>query len=163
MKSSEPEEMITNQEVSSTEMDVYVFPASFAQQRLWFLDQLVDNKALYNMPAALRLRGQLDVAAMEQSLAEIVARHEAWRTTLEVIDEELMQLIHAEGTVTLPVIDLQAVDAAVREQEVTRLANEEAQFVFDLVRGPLLRTTLLKVNEQEHVLLVTMHHIISDG
>ena len=163
MKSSEPEEMLTNQEDTSMEMDVYVFPASFAQQRLWFLDQLVDNKALYNMPAALRLRGQLDVEAMEQSLVEIVARHEALRTTFEVIDEELMQLIHAEGTVALPLIDLQAVDATVREQEITRLANEEAQFAFDLVRGPLLRTTLLKVDEQEHVLLVTMHHIISDG
>ncbi|WP_254623733.1 non-ribosomal peptide synthase/polyketide synthase [Myxococcus sp. CA033] len=138
-------------------------PLSFAQQRLWFIDQLEPASALYNMPSALRLVGDLDVAALEHSISDVVERHEALRTTFASREGEPVQHIHPAAPVTLPVVDLSTLPSAEREAEVLRLAREEALTPFDLATGPLFRVTLLRVEAREHVLLSTMHHIVSDG
>jgi amino acid adenylation domain-containing protein len=138
-------------------------PLSFAQQRLWFLDQLEPSRAAYNIPFGLRLRGRLEVAVLSRVLSEVVRRHEALRTTFETVDGEPVQIIAPVEPVLLPVVDVQALPAAVREIESVRLGREEARTPFDLSRGPLLRQLLLAVDRDEHVVLVTMHHIISDG
>ncbi|MEA2175937.1 MAG: hypothetical protein QOD00_3529, partial [Blastocatellia bacterium] len=139
------------------------FPLSFAQQRLWFLDQLEPGSPIYNIPAAVRLNGSLKIAALESGFNEIIRRHEALRTTFSALDGEPIQLIAPALTLSLPVVDLSAFESSEREAEVQRLAREEARRPFDLARGPLVRATLLRLCEEEHVLLLTMHHIISDG
>ena len=138
-------------------------PLSFAQERLWFLDQLEPGNPFYNTPLALRLRGPLDTDALERSLNEVVRRHEALRTTFATADGQPVQLIAPSLTILLPVLDLRPLAEVERSAEVKRLADEEAQRVFDLARGPLLRATLLRLGQEEHVILLTMHHIISDG
>ena len=143
--------------------DVFIFPMSFSQQRLWFLDQLEPNSASYNIPAALRLTGRLNVEALKQSLNEIVARHEVLRTTFATMDEEPVQVVAPMQEGDLSVVNLEPLPAEERETTVQRLADEEAQRPFDLRHGPLLRVTLLRLSDESHVLLVTMHHIISDG
>ena len=139
--------------------DVYVFPASFAQQRLWFLDQFDPGSPLYNIFAAVQLEGALNVSALERALAEMVARHESLRTTFAVMEGEPVQVINPSLQVPLMRIDLQGE----REDEAHRQANAEAQLPFDLTQGPLLRVKLLTLDSSDHVLLLTMHHIISDG
>ncbi len=143
--------------------DTNTFPLSFAQQRLWFLDQLEPGSPMYNIPSAVRLSGRLDVPVLEQSLNEIVRRHEALRTTFSSKNGQPVQVIAPKLELTLPVIDLRHLPESEREGEVQRLANEEAQRPFDLSRGPLLRTCLLRLADEGHVALLTMHHIISDG
>ncbi|HET6975216.1 MAG TPA: amino acid adenylation domain-containing protein [Pyrinomonadaceae bacterium] len=138
-------------------------PLSFAQQRLWFLDQLEPGNPLYNTPGALRLKGTLDVAAFEQALSEIVRRHETLRTTFDVSDGTPIQIISAPRPLAIPLIDLSELTEIDREREARRLLRKEAQHRFDLSHGPLLRATLLRLLEDEHLLLFTMHHIISDG
>jgi amino acid adenylation domain-containing protein len=138
-------------------------PLSFAQQRLWFIDQLEPNSSLYNIPAALRLTGQLDIPALEQTLSEVVRRHEVLRTTFAEIDGEPVQIIHEAQELALPVVKLSGLTEDEREAEVRRLSKVEAQTPFDLSAGPLLRVSLLKLADDEHVLLFTLHHIISDG
>jgi len=149
--------------MAATEKEVFVFPASFAQQRLWFLDQLEPGSHLYNIPQAIRLSGALKTEALRQSLAAIVARHESLRTTFALIDGAVSQLIAERQAVEMPVTDLSDLPEAEREAEVERLAQAEAQRPFDLSRGPLLRASLLRLGAEEHVLLLTMHHIASDG
>ena len=136
---------------------------SFAQQRLWFFDQLEPGLPAYNIPAAIRLKGPLDLAALERSLNEIVERHESLRTTFGKVAGQPTQVIAPALTIKLPVIDLRALPAIERETEMRRLSAAEAQRPFDLSRGPLLRATLLRLGDQEHVGLLTMHHIVSDG
>jgi len=143
--------------------DTNAFPLSFAQRRLWFLDQLEPNSPLYNIASAVRLTGALNVTALEQSLNQIVRRHESLRTTFVAKDGHPVQVIAPELTVPLPVVDLHSLSEAEREAEALQLAIEEAQRPFDLAKGPLLRTTLLRLDEEDHILLLTMHHIISDG
>jgi len=138
-------------------------PLSFAQQRLWFLDQLEPDSPFYTMPAALRLEGPLDVGALSRSLAEIVRRHEALRTTFPTVDGQGRQRIAEAWTLSLPVLDLTAEPPEAREAEVRRLAEQEARRPFSLSQGPLVRAALIRLAEQSHVLLWTMHHIISDG
>ena len=138
-------------------------PLSFAQQRLWFLHQLEPASAVYNMPAAVRLSGSLNIAALEATLTEIVRRHESLRTTFAYAGEQPCQVIHAAESWSLSVIDVSELAESERGAEVSRLADEEARRPFDLQAGPLLRTTLVKTTEADHVLLWTMHHIISDG
>jgi len=146
-------------------------PLSFAQQRLWFLHQLEPGSTAYNVPSAHRLRGPLDVAALEQALREVARRHEALRTTFASAAGEPRQVIAAEPGLRLAVVDLAHLPAAAREAEARRLAREEAARPFDLGRGPLWRATLLRLGghelgegqSQEHGLLLTMHHIVSDG
>jgi amino acid adenylation domain-containing protein/non-ribosomal peptide synthase protein (TIGR01720 family) len=136
-------------------------PLSYAQQRLWLLTELQPDTNAYHIPGAIRLEGVLDVPALHEALNEIVRRHEILRTTFVKVDGNLVQQIEPATEHSLPVVDL--TDAADREAEVRRHAAEEASRPFDLVRGPLLRTTLLRFEETDHVLLFTMHHIISDG
>ncbi|RKH77400.1 amino acid adenylation domain-containing protein, partial [Corallococcus sp. AB045] len=138
-------------------------PLSFAQQRLWFLDQLVPDDASYNLPVALRLLGRLDVEALRRAFEALVTRHEALRTTFFEEEGQPFQRIHAPATWALPVEDLSGLEESAREAETLRLAAHEARRSFHLVHGPLLRTALLRLAEETHVLLVTMHHIVSDG
>ncbi len=138
-------------------------PLSFAQQRLWFLDRLEPGSAAYNIPAALRLRGALDVAALGRVLGEVVRRHESLRTTFAEAAGGPVQVVHEAVPVALPVVDLCAGAAAEREAAVLRLAGEEARRPFHLAAGPLLRAALLRLADEEWVLLFTMHHAVSDG
>ena len=138
-------------------------PLSFAQQRLWFLDQLEPNNPAYNMPTVVRLEGALDLSALERSFSELSRRHESLRTTFRGDPDGAIQLISPAAPHPLPVMDLTGVPEGEREAEARRLAIAEVQVPFDLARGPLLRTRLLRLGEREHVLLLTMHHIISDG
>ncbi|MFB3092706.1 MAG: condensation domain-containing protein, partial [Dehalococcoidia bacterium] len=138
-------------------------PLSFAQQRLWFLEQWEPNSSIYNVPVALRLTGPLNVAALEQSLNEISRRHEALRTTFSVVDGQPAQVIAPKLNLTLPVLDLRELTEIERDAEVQRLVVEEAQAPFDLAQGPLLRASLLRLGQEEHVLMLTMHHVVSDG
>ncbi|HLL48423.1 MAG TPA: amino acid adenylation domain-containing protein, partial [Longimicrobiaceae bacterium] len=136
-------------------------PLSFAQQRLWVVDRLDPGSAAYNMPSALRLRGALDVAALQASLDELVRRHETLRTTFAERDGAPVQIIHPPAPVPLAELDLQGVPEAKREAE--RLAVEDAMRPFDLARGPLLRSTLIRLAEDDHVLCFNLHHVVSDG
>ena len=138
-------------------------PLSFAQQRLWFLDQLDPGSPVYNIPASIRVRGLLNAAALEQSFNEIVRRHEALRTTFAVVDGSSVQVIAPTMTVSLPIVDLSELTQTEREAQALRLATEEAQRPFDLTRGPLVRVSLLRLHDEDHILLLTMHHIVSDG
>ncbi|HST62951.1 MAG TPA: amino acid adenylation domain-containing protein, partial [Longimicrobium sp.] len=138
-------------------------PLSFAQERLWFLDQLEAQSAFYNIPAALRLTGALDAGALERALGEIVRRHEALRTTFAAYGGIPVQVIAPFAGFALPMEDLSALDGAAREAETRRRTDEEARRPFDLATGPLFRASLLRLADDEHVLLLCMHHVVSDG
>jgi Condensation domain len=138
-------------------------PLSFAQQRLWFLDQLTPGSATYNIPAVIRLEGRLDVDALARSLDAIISRHEVLRSTFPAVDGNPVQVIAAAAQIKLARVNLQALPAAEREAAAQKLAREEALRPFDLAEGPLLRVALLQLDEQVHIALLTMHHIISDG
>ncbi|HEY0022716.1 MAG TPA: non-ribosomal peptide synthase/polyketide synthase [Longimicrobium sp.] len=138
-------------------------PLSFAQERLWFIDRLEPGSATYTIPAAWRLGGALDEAALERALGEIVRRHESLRTVFAEADDSPVQVIAPFGGFTLPVEDLSALGEAEREAAVRRLAGEEARRPFDLSAGPLFRAALLRLGDEAHVLLISMHHIVSDG
>ncbi len=136
---------------------------SFAQERLWFLDQLVPNSVAYLIPVVIRLTGPLDIAALQQTFTEIIRRHESLRTSFSVVDSRPVQNIHAPQVFDLPVLDLSHLAPDEREQMVQRLAIEEGNLTFDLRVAPLLRARLLRLAVEEHLLLLTMHHIVSDG
>ena len=136
---------------------------SFAQQSLWLLDQLDPGNPAYNIPSALQLIGQLNVPVLGSALSEIERRHEALRTTFSSVDGQPRQVIHPTEFLQLPLIDLRELAPAERQAEATRLIAEEALRSFDLSRGPLFRASLLRLEERKHVLVLTMHHIISDG
>ncbi|MGB8508751.1 MAG: amino acid adenylation domain-containing protein, partial [Pyrinomonadaceae bacterium] len=139
------------------------FDLSFAQQRLWFLDQIEPGNAFYNVPGAVRLRGNLNVRALERTLAEIVRRHDALRTTFEFVEGRPVQIVAPAQELKLPLVNLSALPEAERETEALRMAQEEARRTFDLSKGPLLRLTLLRLADDEHMLLLMTHHIVSDG
>jgi amino acid adenylation domain-containing protein len=144
--------------------EVFVFPLSFAQRRLWFLHQLEPAGAAYNMPFASRLTGRLNTPALEAAFNEIVARHEILRTNFEVLDGEPAQVVGAaERRLVQPLIDLSHMAYAEREAELRRLASEESGKPFDLTADALLRVVLVRMKEEEHILLVTLHHIVADG
>jgi len=136
---------------------------SFAQQRLWFVDQLAPNSPFYNVPDAVRLKGRLELEVLERVINEIVRRHEILRTRIEVEDYEPTQVIDEWESRRLEVEDLTGLTPEDREAETRRMVREEARTGFDLSRGPLLRVKILKLGEEEHVALITMHHIVSDG
>ncbi|WP_442947635.1 amino acid adenylation domain-containing protein [Nostoc sp.] len=138
-------------------------PLSYAQQRLWFLDQFEPNSPFYNIPMALRLVGNLNQAALEQSLQEIIHRHEALRTNFITVDGKPSQIIQTETNWTVSVVDLKYLSTT--EQEITsqQLAQQQVTQPFDLAKGTLIRATLVVLSETEHVLLVCMHHVVSDG
>ena len=138
-------------------------PLSFGQQRMWFLYQLDPTNTLYNIPIALRLTGQLDLEVLERTLREIIRRHEALRTTFKMIDGRPVQVISCEQSLNLSMLDMSALPEGERGERVYQLAAEEAQRPFDLAQGPLMRVGLIRLGADEHVLLFTMHHIVSDG
>ncbi len=137
-------------------------PLSFAQQRLWFIDQL-EGGSRYNVPQAFRLRGPLDLGALESGLQTIVARHESLRTHFVQTQGDAEQVIAPELRIVLPLDDLSDLGEAARQEAVRAAIRREGDDPFDLCRGPLLRLRLLKLGEQEHILLRTLHHIVADG
>ncbi len=143
--------------------DVFVFPASSAQRRLWFVDQLDPGSSLYNVLETFELRGPLNVASLEQALEAIVERHEILRTTFTDDRGEPEQVIHPHATVELRTVDLCHLPESEREDEAAKLARGEARRPFDLGQGPLLRPVLLRLGDERHVLLVATHHIVFDG
>ncbi len=136
---------------------------SYAQERLWFLDQLRPGSPDYNLPGGTRIGGRLEVGAWEQAINEIVRRHEALRTTFSSAGGKPVQVIHPSRWTALPVIDLCGLEAGLREQEMERMAREQWFRPFDLEKGPLVRVSLWRMGREEHVMLYTLHHIISDG
>ena len=138
-------------------------PLSFAQQRLWFLDQLVPNNPFYNVPAALRLTGALNLTALQQTFNEIVRRHEALRTTLALVSGQPVQRIAAAFHLPIHVVDLRNLPKESRQNEANRLTAAEAQRSFNLSTDLLLRVTLLQLDDAEYLLMLNMHHIVSDG
>ncbi len=138
-------------------------PVSFAQQRLWFLARLEPASFAYNLAGALRFAGSLDVASLAAALTAIVCRHESLRTTFGEEDGEPLQVIAEPAAFPLPVVDLASLPAAEREEETRRIAAAEARRPYDLALGPLVRSTLVRLGEREHDLLIGMHHVVSDG
>jgi hypothetical protein len=140
----------------------YFAAASFGQQRLWMVDQLLSDKSAYNDPRAVRLTGPLDVRALEAALCEIVRRHDVLRTSFALVDGELRQVVAPASAQVLQVEDLSGLAANEREACARRLAKAEAALPFDLARGPLIRIRVLRLAVEEHWLLVTQHHVITD-
>jgi alpha-ketoglutarate-dependent taurine dioxygenase len=136
---------------------------SFAQQRLWFIDQFEPSTPAYNIPAAVRIRSALNVEAFRRSMDEIVRRHDSLRTTFAAVGGEPVQVVSPHTEFEMPLFDLRALPEAERAAETKRLVKEEAYLPFDLSAGPLVRVKLLWLEEEQYVLLLTMHHIVSDG
>nr|ASV46658.1 hypothetical protein [uncultured bacterium] len=143
--------------------DLEPAPLSFSQQRLWLLDRLDPGSPVYNVPAVVRLSGALDRGALHRALEEIVRRHDALRTTVGMRDGEPVQVVAPAGPVPLPLDDLTAAGDGGRSAGLAEVEREEARRPFDLARGPLFRARLVRVAEDDHVLLLTMHHVVADG
>ncbi|MBZ5494708.1 MAG: amino acid adenylation domain-containing protein, partial [Acidobacteriia bacterium] len=138
-------------------------PLSYGQQRLWFIDQLEGGSTEYNMVEALRLKGVVKAEALERAINTIVERHESLRTHFEVVEDEAVQVIEGRGIIRLEQRDLSGMKGEEQAEALRAAMETEVEEKFDLSRGPLLRVKLLKLGEEEHVLLRTMHHIVSDG
>lgn len=147
----------------SEEAEVFVFPTSFAQQRLWFFDQLAPANPFYNVSTALRLTGSFNFTALKKAFNEIVRRHETLRTTFVLVDQQPVQVIAPSLTIPLPLIDLRNFDSQERDTQVQQILNQEVQRPFNLTTGPLLRVKLLQTDETEYLLLLNLHHIVADG
>ena len=140
-----------------------MFPASFAQERLWFLDQFEPGGFAYNISSTLRLRGNLNVQALSQSIAELVCRHETLRTSFVTVNGSPHQSIASELSIPLPLVDLSALAPDKQAMLAQRIVKEEARNPFDLSQRPLLRATLIRLHGEEHIIVLVMHHIISDA
>lgn len=143
--------------------ETYVFPTSFAQQRLWFLEQIEPQGATYNISHSYRLRGPLDLSLFERAVNRVIERHESLRTTFTSNEGTPYQVIHSRLTIPLFLVDLTNMAEADRENEALRRATAEERRPFDLEQGPLLRVNLYRLDGQLHLLLIVMHHIVSDG
>lgn len=154
---------LSNSVILPRTRDTNVFPLSFAQQRLWFLDQLEPGGSVYNIPDTHYFDGPINLDALERSLSELIRRHEVLRTTFQSRNGEPVQVIAEPQPQKLEVVDLSHLPESEREAEAQRMADEEAERPFDLARGPLFRFRLLRLAEANHILLLNMHHIISDG
>jgi amino acid adenylation domain-containing protein len=139
------------------------YPLSFPQERLWFLDQFDPGTPAFNIPAVVRLQGKLDVPVLRWSLDQVVARHETLRTRFRALGEVGVQEVLPPFSVPMPVADLSGLPAAARQSEEQRLALAEANHSFPIASGPLLRTLLVRSGPDEHVLILIVHHIVSDG
>ncbi len=142
---------------------VHVFPCSFQQQRFWVLDQINPGAAVYTMPAAYKLRGALDPAALEAALDRVVDRHESLRTVFRLEGEAPVQVVRAHERMVLPVTDLRARPTAEREEAAAAAYQEMVNRPFDLAKGPLLRASLFRLEESEWILAIVVHHIAADG
>ncbi len=138
-------------------------PMSFAQQRIWFFDRLQPAETIYNVAGAARLRGRLDVAVLKRCLEEVVRRHEVLRTTYLAMENRPVQRVRPPGEVALPVVDLRDLTPQARAAAVEQRCDAEVKRPFDLERGPMLRPMLLRVADDEHLLLLSQHHIATDG
>jgi amino acid adenylation domain-containing protein len=145
------------------EDEVFAFPLSFAQQRLWVLDRLEPNSSVYNIPIPLRLKGPLNVPALRNSLSAILRRHEVLHATFAEQDDAPVQIVAPPKPISLRFTDVCELPFEQREEKARQLAREDARTPFDLTRGPLFRAWLLKLAEQDHVLLLNAHHIVFDG
>src|SRR3984893_16583625 len=144
-------------------MNREAFPASFAQQRLWFLDQFEPGTAAYNLPRVFRISGPLNVDVLTRAFHAVVQRHASLRTVFDSVDGEARQVVLSDLDVKVPIIDLTETPEEERESEALRLASEEGKKPFDLRQGPLLRTLLVRLGPETWILVLVMHHIISDG
>src|SRR6185295_3080388 len=138
-------------------------PLSYPQQRLWYLDQLSPNGAFYNIAQGYYLKGPLNLQALEQSLNQIIQRHEVLRTSIHLIESAPAQVISPRLCLPLPVLDLSGLAAEHQQESVARQASELASRGFELSQPPLLRAMVMRLSESEHVLAMSLHHIISDG
>src|SRR5262249_27426384 len=138
-------------------------PPSSAQRRLWFLDQLYPHSCVYNVPRVFRLNGQLNLRALQQALTSIVERHEILRTNFKLVDEEPIQFVREKGGVTASLVDLTSFPAVEREAKAQQLVETEVQRPFDLLADLMLRATVLRLQKDEHILVLMSHHIASDG
>jgi amino acid adenylation domain-containing protein len=138
-------------------------PLSFAQERLWFIEQMEPGSALFNVPIAMRIKGRLDAAALEKSFQAIIRRHEVLRTNFVTREGRPVQVIHPDHVFQMPVVELSSLSEQEREAEVQRRADADAHKPFDLENDPLVRAQLLRVSAEEHVLLLSMHHIVNDA
>lgn len=138
-------------------------PLSFGQQQLWLLAQLMLDAPVYTECVTIHLPGPLNVPVFERSFNEILKRHDAWRTSFPLIDGQPIQKIHPYEPISIPLVDLRSLPVEQREAEAVRLATQEIHTPFDLANGPLLRTTLVQLDDLEHRLFLTLHHIIFDG
>jgi len=139
-----------------------VLPLSFAQKRLWFLDQYENELSAYNVPVAFRIRGRLDVTALEKSIAEIIQRHEVLRTTFSVIENQPVQIINPEPEFKLSIVDLLYLNDERIEIETRQIVEQDARKPFDLTDG-VMRTMLIKLGVEDNILIINIHHIASDG
>ena len=139
------------------------FPASFAQERLWFLDQLDAGTAAYNIPRAFRISGPLQADVLTQAFETVTQRHAALRTVFDSVEGEARQIVLSNVDVKIPVIDLTGIPKSERESEALRIAGEEGKKPFDLNEGPLLRPILVHLDEELHLLILVIHHIVTDG
>ena len=147
---------------SNVTEEAVVFPTSYAQRRMWFMDQFEPGSPYYNIPMAMRLKGKFDYKIFERTINEIIRRHESLRTTFASIDGNPVQVITESFTLDMPIIDLSGVQTE-NEIRIKDLAREEARKPFDISKLPLLRVSILRINEEDNVVLLTMHHIVSDG
>lgn len=150
-------------EESKAFSDDSVIPASFAQQRLWFLDQLDPGQAVYIIDYAMRITGPLNETALEQAINEIIRRHESLRTTIGTRNGEPTQVVAETLTMRLPVVDISHEPQEMREAKARALAAEISKQPFDLARGPLLRLRIIRLHPQDHILAIPIHHVVADG
>src|SRR5258707_4566902 len=144
-------------------MNREAFPASFAQQRLWFLDQFEPGTAAYNLPRVFGISGPLNVDALTRAFHAVVQRHASLRTVFDSVEGEARQVVLSNVDVKVPIIDLSAFPEGERESEALRLASEEGKRPFDLGAEPLLRATLVRLDAETWILVLVMHHIVTDG
>jgi thioesterase domain-containing protein len=152
-----------NGAIKPSDGEVFVFPATVGQQGFWYLDQLDPGNPAYNIAVRFRLEGPLQHAALIRAMNEIVRRHESLRTVIIEIDGYPVQMMNPSLSIPVPIIDLRDVPASERHSRSEVLTVEEARRRFDVAVGPLVRASLLRLDDEDHVLLVTIHHIISDG
>ena len=150
----------TRESIETPTGELFALPASYAQRRLWFLDQWAPGSATYNVPDAFRMTGPLQVDALERALNEIIRRHEVLRTTFSFVDGAPMQVIASDRPLTLALVDL---SHRPDTEAALRLAGQEASRPFDLAQGPLIRATLYRLADTEHILLIATHHVVTDG
>jgi amino acid adenylation domain-containing protein len=153
----------TEVEVRGARVSAHAAPVSFSQQRLWMLDRMDPERAAYAVPLALRVRGALDVDALRRALDALAARHESLRTVFRWMDGAPVQVVLPEAGLPLESVDLEALDADAREAEVRRRLADEAARSFSLEHGPLARAALYRLHADEHVLLLNLHHVVTDG
>src|SRR5216684_4576688 len=145
------------------EMQERWFPISVAQRMFWFLEQFETDTPAYNLPRALKITGELDISALREAFRTLLRRHEILRTGFAVSEGELFQCVLEDVDIDLTIRDLSSLPTSERTIEASTIASEEARKTFDLERPPLLRLTLLRLGPGEHVLVLVMHHIITDG